>query len=141
MPHAVPIGDGKKLPGRVGWVNSSWKSDSAEQRERKQLHKHLYQDTWNVHTCNLPFFRPPPGKIISLKSQLQKKVIINLAAIQGVDEIFLCRLTYIKGTEEECFTALGSFTEKALSTPSVKVTQTPSFLLFPSTHLAASQWE
>lgn len=90
-PHAVPMGDSKKLPGRVGLSDSSWKPDSAEQRKRKQLHLHLYQDTWNARTCNLPSFRPPPGKIISLKSQLQKKMIINLAAFQEVDEIFRSR--------------------------------------------------
>lgn len=90
-PHTVPVGDSRKLTGRVGMSDSSWKPDSAEQRGRKQLHLHLYQETWKVHTCKLPFFRPLPGKIISLKSQLQKKVIINLAAFQEVDEIFLSR--------------------------------------------------
>lgn len=36
-------------------------------------------------------FRLPPDKIISLKSQLQKKAIIKLAAFLEVDEIFLSR--------------------------------------------------
>lgn len=86
-----PHGWWQKTTRKGGMSVSSWEPHSAEQRERKQFHLHLYRDTWNARTCNLPFFRPPPGKIISLTSQLQKKVIINLAAFQEVDEIFLSR--------------------------------------------------
>lgn len=95
----------------------------------------------NTYETHVPVtrlsFRAPPGKIISLKSQLQNKVIINLAAFLEVDGIFLSRWPTSRA---QMFHSTRQFHRKGTRNSSCeRVTQTPGFLLLPNTHPAASQ--
>lgn len=103
---------------------------------------YTFIDIYEMHVpASRLSFRPPPDKIISLTSQLQKKVIVNIATFLEADD-FPLQMAHIKGADKKHLTALGSSTEKTLAIPHVK--QLPkvnrSHLLLASTHPAACQW-